>query len=405
MDLELRPITPEEFGDLVAVMGNAFGFDVHADDIEMWESSFEYERSLCAFEAGLMVGTAGAVSFEMTVPGGTVPTAGVTMVSVLPTHRRRGVLRQMMRKQLEDIRARGEPAAALWASESLIYGRFGYGMAVKNAEWTIDRAHARIAHSSVPAGHVRLVRVEEARKILPDLYEGLRPHIPGFLSWGDPSWEFMWHDPEHRRDGGSTRRFAVYEERGKAEGAVVYRQHSKWADGFGAGRVAVRLLLAGSVSAYEALWSHCFGIDLVQTIEASFRPPDEPLAWMLADARRLRVSSTDGLWVRILDVPAALGSRRYSYEGSLVLGVKDDFLPDLSGRYLLEGGPQGATCVRTTKPADLVLDVQALGSIYLGASHLSGLERAGRVKGEPAAISKADAMFRGHREPWSPMMF
>ncbi|MFQ5967347.1 MAG: GNAT family N-acetyltransferase [Acidimicrobiia bacterium] len=402
---ELRPITPEEFEEFTSVMSHAFGWVFREHETELWKEGLEFDRTLSGFEDGRMVSTAGAITFQMTVPGGLVPTAGVTMISVLPSHRRRGVLRAMMERQLTDVRERSEPVAALWASESLIYGRFGYGMAAAKASWEIDRTHTVIAHSALPAGQVRLIEVDEAKKIVPGVYEAIRPGRAGMLTWPEERWEWMWFDPEYWREGASERRYAIYEEAGEALGAAVYSTHSKWEDGFGAGKVAVRLMLAETLEAYEALWGYLFGIDLVTKIGAQVRPADELLEWMLADPRRLQIKRSDGLWVRILDVPAALEARRYGQEARLVIEVGDQLLPDVGGRFELEGGPEGSTCQQTEEEADLELDVQALGAIYLGADHTRGLYQAGRISGSQAAVRVLDGMFRGDHEPWCPMFF
>ena len=403
MEPELRAITSEEFEEFTAVIGHAFGWDFRDEELQLWRDSLEFDRTLCAFVDGRIVSTAGADSFEMAVPGGAVPTAGVTMVSVLPSHRRRGLLRAMMEHQLADVRERGEPLAALWASESLIYGRFGYGMAAANARWEIERAHAAIEHSTSPSGTVRLIGAEEAKKLIPATYEAVRKERPGMMSWPEGRWEWMWYDPEHRRNGGSERRYAVYEEGGDPLGTAVYSSRSKWEDGFGAGTVNVRFLMAESTEAYEALWTYLFGIDLIKNIEAELRPPDEPLEWMLADPRRLRIKRSDGLWVRIVDVPGALSGRRYAQEGRLVLEVRDNL--SAGGRFALEGGPEGSDCRPTKEDADLVLDIQALGAIYLGADHVRPLQQAGRIKGSRRAVGLADGMFRGAVDPWCPMIF
>ena len=404
MPPDVRELSEDEFDEFAAVLSQAFGFAPREDEKERWKRDVEFDRSLGAFEDGRLIGTAAAVSFDLTVPGGTIPTAGVTMVAVLPTHSRRGVLREIMRRQLGSVIDRGEPTASLWASESLIYGRFGYGIAATNTVWELEPSHFRIAYSSAPKGRVRLTDVEEARKLLPALYDELRKSRPGFLTWSENRWEWTWSDPEHRREGGSPKRFVVYEEGGDVLGSAVYRTKPAWADGHPTGSVDVRLLLAATLDAYEALWSHCFGIDLVTGVTAHFRPVDEPLMWMLADPRRLRGRRADGLWIRMTDVAKALEGRTYGIEGRLVLDVHDGFLGH-GGRFALEGGPEGAVCTPTGERPDLTLDVQALGAVYLGADHLRGLAQAGRISGDPAPIRLADAMFRGEREPWCPTLF
>jgi len=404
MPPDVRALSEDEFEEFAAVLSQAFGFAPREDEKERWKRDVELDRSLGAFEEGRLVGTAAAITFDLTVPGGTIATAGVTMVAVLPTHRRQGVLREIMRRQLGDVIDREEPTASLWASESVIYSRFGYGMAATNVVWELEPSHFRIAHSTAPKGRVRLIEVEKARKVLPPLYDELRESRPGFLTWSENRWEWTWSDPEHRREGGSPKRFVVYEDGGHVRGAAAYRTKPGWTDGHPTGSVDVRLLLAATLDAYEGLWAHCLGIDLVSGVTAHFRPVDEPLIWMLADPRRLRRRHADGLWIRITDVPKALVGRTYGTEGRLVLDVRDGFLGQ-GGRFALEGGPEGAECTPSVEQPDLTLDVQALGAIYLGADHVRGLAQAARISGDPAAIRLADSMFRGEREPWCPTLF
>lgn len=406
MTIETRPISPDEFDEFIEIMSRSFNWDFSDDARERSKRGLEFDRSIGAFIEGQLVGTAGAYSFDLTVPGPrTVPTAGVTIVSVLPTHRRRGVLNAMMRHQLDDIAERGEPIAALWASESIIYGRYGYGMAALHAQWEISQTRTQLAYSFEPSGKVRFVDLDEAKKVLPDLYDGLRSSHPGWVQFPETSWEGLFADDPDRRGGGSANRFVVYEESGSVLGAIRYRVKQDWGQGIGAGTVVVPQLISATPEAYEALWLHIFGVDLVAKVEADFRPPDEPLMWMLADPRRLKLTINDGLWVRIHDVPAALAARSYAIDHSMVIEVIDEFWPDSGGTFRLEGGPDGAECSAVSVEPDLAMDLRSLSAIYLGGSRLTALSAAGRVEGDAQAVRTADAMFRAEREPWCPLIF
>jgi predicted acetyltransferase len=353
-----------------------------------------------------MVGTAGIFSFEMAVPGATLPVAGVTMVSVRPTHRRRGILTGMMRQQLREIRERGEAAAALWASESLIYGRFGYGLSSQNADLRIDRVRTELRYGTAADGVVREVTKEEALELFPAVYDRVRRTQPGFFSHSTAWWEHrVLLDEESQREGGTAQFRLVYEEAGEPRGYVIYRVSGSWENWLPNRTVRVLGLISETPAAYLALWQYIFGVDLIKEIEAPERSTEEPLYWMLSDPRRLERRIHDALWVRLVDVPAALSGRRYACEGRVVFDVHDSFVPEWSGRYVLEGGPAGSICKETTETADVELDVRDLGALYLGAHSTAPLVMASRVTGDKRALQKVDAMFRWSQAPWCPEVF
>ncbi len=339
----------------------------------------------------------------MTVPGARLPCAGVTWVSVRPTHRRQGILTAMMRAQLDHVRERGEPIAMLWASESSIYGRFGYGLAAEGIELRIDRNRTVLAHVTRAPGRVRFVAREDALAAWPSVYERARQDIPGMHSRGAAWWEHrIFREPEFPAPGFSSSFFVQYEEAGQVLGYVRYRIKESEADGSATSTLAVRELMAATGAAYSALWQYVFGVDLIGTIKAEWRRVDEPLYHMLADPRRLVRRPTDTLFCRIVDPVAALSGRCYAAEGQCVIEVTDAFAPWVAGRYLLEGGPAGATCTPTTREPDITLSSTELGAVFLGGTRLAPLWRAGPVHGSPGAIARADAMFSWHTLPWAP---
>ncbi|MGH9166786.1 MAG: GNAT family N-acetyltransferase [Acidimicrobiia bacterium] len=406
MDIELRPIGTEEFEDFVAVMGAAFSWDPRPEDLEHSRAITEFDRTLAAFEGDRIVGTAGAFSYELTVPGGSLPAAGVTAVSVFPTHRRRGILSSMMRHQLDDVRERGEPLAILWASESIIYGRYGYGIAADGLAFELERTYARLANPVEVPGRVRLVERDEALKTWPEVYDRARRERPGAVNRTEAWWDHeTLYDPEHHRDGYTVNRLAVYEEGGRALGYVRYRIKDDWPGGLPGSELAVGELISTTPQSYVGLWQYVLGVDLIRKIEARRRPPDEPLRWMLADPRRLQRRPSDALWARLVDVPTALTGRRYSVRGSLIIEVRDAFCPWNEGTYLLEGGPEGASCRTTRAAPEIVLSAAELGAAYLGGTPLSVLRAAGRVQGEEEAVRRADLMFSWSPAPWSPEVF
>lgn len=411
MDIEIRPHTGKEFTEFRAALNRGFGRHVRPEpeELALLKQRYEPDRSLAAFDDGQIVGTTGIFSFEMTVPGGApMPVAGVTMVTVAATHRRQGILRQIMARQLKDIRDCGEPGAILSASESPIYGRFGYGLAVQHEKLSIDRRHAEFAHQPPTPGKVRWVTEEEARKVFPKVWDKTRGLRPGMTGRSQPWWNNQFHDPEWRRwGGGGAYFFAIYEEGGSAGGYVMYRiRRGELVDMTEASVVMVGELVTATDAAYAALWRFCLNIDLTGSLEAWNRPVEEPLAWMLADPRRLRRSPYDAVWLRLVDIPAALSKRAYPFQGRLVFEVHDDFCPWAAGRFKLEAGPEGSECKAVRSKPDIVLGTAELATVYMGGTRLSPLARAGRVEERTTgALARADALFASEIAPWCPQGF
>jgi len=404
VDYPIRAVTLDEHAAFVRASSAAFGSQPAAEEPELFRPIFEPERSLAAFDGDRMVTTAGALSFDLTLPGlTTVSAAGVTFVGVLPTYRRRGLLRALMRRQLDDVRQRGEPLAILTASESLLYGRFGYGMATQSVALEIDRRHAVLSHAADGPGTVELIEREAAATALPVIYDRARCLQPGALTRSEGYWTVSLHDLEAWRDGASALFFAVYRSpAGQADGYVSYRIQNKWEHGLSQGSLRVNELIAATPEAYAALWAYCLSMDLVVTVQTNNSALDEPLRWMLRDPRRLRVTrQSDFLWLRLLDVPAALTARCYMAQDTLTLRVDDPFMPALAGCYTLEASPHGADCQATTRAPDLRLDVADLGSAYLGGARCGALAYAGRVTElTPGALRRADALFASDPPPW-----
>ena len=407
MTFSIRAITEEERPDFRQMMGLVFNFDPTDEGVESFNAILETERTICAFDGEKMIGTAGAFSLDMTVPGGSLPTAGTTMVTVLSTHRRRGALRRMMRAHLDEAREHGDVLAGLWASESSIYGPFGFGPAAMMISAEIDRRHAAFAGPPLGSGRVRLVELDEAKRLLPIVYEQARLARPGMYARSAVWWEHStMRDPENRRGGATSYRYAVYEEDSAPRGYVQYRAKEEWDDdGFPNGEVRVSDLQAVDLAASDAIWRYVSSIDLIRKISHWNLPIDDPLLWLLAEPRRLTRRISDSLWICLIDIPAALAGRRYAREGRLTIGVRDDFSPENTGTYRLETSGPEADCTPTTTDPDLQLTAADLGSIYMGGIRLRELALAGRIEGSAEAIAQADAMFQWHPAPWCPEVF
>jgi predicted acetyltransferase len=408
MSFSLHPVAGDEFDRFARAEFAAFAEPLPAEEHPAWVTG-ELDRTLAAFEGDEVVGTGRIYSLELTLPGGAVvPTAAVSAIGVLPTHRRRGILTAIMRQQLDDAAARGESTAVLTASEGTIYRRFGYGAATAHASFDLDRRHSAFLPEVTIEGRCRLIDEDDARKALPEIFERARRRQPGAISRPDnwwPSQYFVFHEA---RVGSGPPFHVVHEATtGEIDGYVTYSVEHEHAHEIARDRLGVRDLVSTGASARRALWCFVTGVDLVETITAWNVPADEPLRWMLRESRRMRLSSLhDHLWVRFVDVAAALAARRYAVEGRIVVDVRDDFRPESGGRYQLTGGPDGAECTRTDATADLACSTTELASVYLGGVRITDLARAGLVDELTAgALARVDAMFAVDPLPFSQTWF
>ncbi|AZM53248.1 GNAT family N-acetyltransferase [Streptomyces sp. WAC 01529] len=408
---EIRVLAEAEWDTWYGTLETAFGGVAEsAEERELWHALTEHDRSIGVWEGDACVGTAGAFSFRLSVPGGAlVDAAGVTMVGVAATHRRRGILTSMMRRQLDDIRAGGEPLAVLTASEPVIYGRFGYGAATSQMKADIDTSRVSL---SVPPGtdDVRLryvdpadVRVHEACEAL---YARRVAGRPGMLA-RQPGWERLGLlDPPGERGGASPLQGVVAERAGEPVGYARFAVKPDWEWQGPKGAVHVRDLEALDPAAYAALWRFLFDIDLTSSVLARNRPVDDPLLQLVSDVRRCDLAVRDSLHVRLVEVGAALEARTYQAPLDVVFEVDDAFCPWNAGRWRLTGDAKGASCARTEDAADLALSVRELGAAYLGGVSLSSLAGAGRVRElRRGALAEASVAFGSDVAPWLPHGF
>jgi len=396
--MELRPATREEFGDWSRAAMRAFHREFTDTDRERYDRIDEPERSLAWFDGGSILATTGAFTRELTVPGGVIPCAAVTAVAVVPTHRRRGLLTAMMRRQLDDLRERGDAIAILWASEGSIYGRFGYRIAARAATVAARRPAARAAPPPAPGEPLTAGPAGEHVDAMRAVYERVRLQRPGLLDRPGPWWGDRLHDPEGDR-GGAQPLQAVVADGGYALYAVRPDDEAETGP---AGEVRIRELVAATPDAHARLWSFLLDQDLTRTITWELAPADEPLWLRLSDPVAVRLTLNDGLWLRLVDVAAALGARSYTSDPDVVIEVSDGFCDWNAGRYRLTG----AGCERTDAAADLELDVTDLAAAYLGGTTLLSMAAAGRVRElTPGALARASAAFRGDVEPWCPETF
>lgn len=406
----LRPATDEEWPAFSRAMFTVFGEQPPASYVDSVPPYAELDRSLGLWDGGRVVATSGLYSRELSVPGGVVPCAGVTWVSVAPSHRRRGVLTAVMRRQLTGLHEQErEPVAALWASESSIYGRFGYAAATWRGNLSGHVARLALRPDvDLGAGRVEPVGVEDFRAAAVGLHDRVRRLVPGNLARDARWWDRGLSDEPDQRRGASERRLLRHvEPDGAVTGYAAYRIRSAWTDdGLPDGTVVVEEVRALTPPAHAALWRFLLSLDLVRTMRAPTASPDDPLRHLLAEPRALRSQPFDGLWVRLVDVGRALAARRYPAPVNLVLEVRDRFCPWNDGRWALVGHPAGAFCSQTGADPDLVLDVEALAAVYLGGVSLATLQAAGRVtEVSPGAVTQAGTAFRWPVTPWCPDEF
>lgn len=371
VDLQIRTATDSDWPAIELLDSMAFGYHPADDDRTLGRALMRTEDIVLACEGDVPIGVAAHLPLDVTVPGGRqVPTRGVSWVSVAPTHRRRGVLRAMFTQLHRDITATDVPLAALTASEAGIYGRFGYGPATVAAEVTLDRRFARFRGDVPDPGGVRLADAATAARELPGIYDRWRRITPGAQARPQAHWDFTFADPEANRDGGTALFHLLH-----ADGYAMFRRRGE----DGTRTAVVEELVAVTDDAHAALWRALCGLDLTPHVEATVHA-DDPLRLMLTDSRLLRTTRVaDDLWLRIMDVPAALEARTYALDLDTVVEVHDPYL-DAGGTFALTVRDGHAQCRRTDAAPRISLDIDVLSSLYLGAHRARPFAAAGRVR-------------------------
>ena len=399
--MEPAPITTEDIADFVAAIEGAFHDVPSPTDVERITKKLEPERTLAIRDRGKIVAGASIYTRRVSVPGGDVPVAAVTQVGVLPTHRRRGMLTALMRRQLDDVREAGNEAIAmLWAAEGVIYGRYGYGLASLAAELEVDTTEL---HLRAPSdGRPDLLDPPAAVEAMRPIHAAVRRLRPGMVDREGPWWEVRIADPESDRDGASPLRAAVIEDVAYA----LYAVKMKYAHNRMAGEVIVREAMAATPEGYAAIWQFLLNLDLTRRLSYRLAPSDEPLMHLVTEAQGAPLQLSESLWVRLVDLPRALEERTYAQPFEVVFEVADDFCPWNAGRWALRWDGETAACARTSLHAGLELSAVELGAAYLGGTTLADLARAGRVRElREGALTAASRAFRADVAPWCPEIF
>lgn len=406
--IRLRQPTADEIRAFVQPTGEAFADTFSEAELDLERRLWELDRLIGAVDGDRWVGTGGAYSFGLTVPGREVGAAGITMIGVTPSHRRRGILRLIMRWLFDQARERGEPVSVLWASESAIYQRFGFGIGTLQSTFGIERNRIAFARPAPALGRIRLVDRDEATRLFPPIYEAVRVGIPGTLTRSEARWRLdQLEDAEWQRAANGIKYRAVLEVDGEARGYVIYRAKADWGEMGPNNTVLVFEVVGLDAAAERAIWEWIAGIDLVGHIKGQRGPVPHPLMLQLTEPRRLGLNVREGMWLRLIDLKAALEARSYAAGGSLTFEVTDEFCPWNAGRWRLNAavdGPGGLTA--SDAEPDLTLDTADLATVYLGTFTFANLARAGRV-GEcrPGAVADADRLFATAGAPWSSTMF
>ena len=397
MAIEIQTLGRERTGELLGPLSVTMGFEPPAEVLEEFSRLPEYELRLAALDGREIVGALGSLTFEMTTPGGSVQTAGLTGVGVYPTHRRRGILRRLMRRYLDGVHEQQQPVSALWASEAPIYGRFGYGVASVQGGIELDLQRASFVPAPELEASFRFLDADEALEAFPRIYDAMRAETPGMLSRSNEWWK-----ARRLGDGEWARRGPVLDVAGEPAAYALYRQTHEWQNGVPGGAVHLNEAVGSSPAATRAVWRYLCDLDLMEKLMAWMLPVDHPLLLLVSEPRRLRFRLGDALWVRVVDVAAARGARRYGDGGAVVLDLRDPFCEWNTGRWRVR--PERTE--RTGDSADIALDVAGLGSVYLGGFTFADLARAGLAEElSDGAVARADALFVRDRAPWCAEIF
>jgi predicted acetyltransferase len=408
MTIAVRAVGPDELAALSELDAAIFGYRASPEDTRYLAALFEPARTLCAFDGDEMVASSAALALEVTLPGGApVRMAGITWVGVRATHRRRGIMRRLLTDHLEALSTTGEPVAGLMASESVLYRRFGFGIASHAAEVKVDPRSMGLRAPVPDTGTLELAPVDAFVSHLDTLATRLRTTRNGMVSRTLATHQNAYRLADQERDGAAPMQLYVHRDAtGEVDGLLAFRLAAKWESGFPRYELRVSELIGLTAAAEAALWRLCFEHDLVTQVSAWGRPVDEPIVDLIADPRRWVTRVIDDLHLRPADIPALLSARRYSRDDSIVLEVRDESLPGTGGRFRLDGGHDGAECTRTDAPADIVLGPAELGAVLLGETPLERLARAGLVEERTdGAVWRATAMLRWAPAPWASYIF
>ncbi len=404
----IRPVTPDEYPAFVAALVEGFSDDVPNERlVENLRHTLPPERTLAAFDGESIIGTFGGFDLNLTVPGGTVPMEGTTVVTVFPTHRRLGLMQAMMKSHLDSAVENRYPVAGLWASDSSIYGRFGYGAATYAQTVKLDGTKLSM-RDGVPLDRLHRITKDEAAVVLPPIFDQVCPTTPGMFSRDATWWDAeILTDEDWMKRGRTSHRIVVHDGSDGPDGYIIYRQkQSESDDGHAEGTVHVVEMVAATPRARASLWAYLFDVDGCPNVRLWNMAIDDPIRMMVNEPRRIRVTAHfDALWIRILDVTRALEARSYESDGSVTFRLVDTFRPRTEGTYRLDVEGGAGSCERADVAPDIEIDVDVLGALYLGGGDAHGYADAGRIRGDVSAVGALDRILRTARSPWCNQVF
>ena len=402
MSISIRPV--DDWQDLVEVDAIAFGNAADPDNED--RAVMELDRAVIAWDGSEPVGCAGVFSFDLSIPGGSVAAAGVTWVGVVPTHRRRGVMTALMTDRHQAALAAGEPMAALWASQSAIYPHLGYGAASHSLSIDVPHSVHLSRTPDVTDLAVSLVASGDDGSLTRPVYEAARRSRPGMPAQDDRWYGRSVLDRPADRDGWSPLRTFVAARGDHPVAYARFRQKHKWDNSIGEGTVRVQELIATDPAGAAAVWASVHRLESMAVTHAWNVATDDPVLLWLSEIRSVEMRMREQLYVRVLDLPAALTARTYRADLDVVLDVTDASFPDNARRWRLAAGRDGATCTPTPDAPDLSLDVRAVGAAILGSTSLRWLAAAGDVvEHSPGALDATSTAFGHGVAAWCPLVF
>jgi predicted acetyltransferase len=408
VDIEYRPVTDDEYPAFARALIEGFSEDMPDDEfVDLIRSTLPLERTIAAFEGDEIVGTFGGYDLDLTVPGGHLPMEGTTVVTVFPTHRRMGLMNEMMRLHLENSVANGYAIAGLWASESSIYGRYGYGPASYADTITMEGRDIAF-RDGVVIDRVRRISVDDAHEALPPIFDSVLPETSGMFARSADWWRAeVLYDADWMKRGKTSKRIVVHDGLDGPDGYAIYRQKGDESDdGHANGTVHVVEMVTATDDAHASLWSYLTNVDGCPNIRSWNTRVDDPLPIKVVEPRRVRQPSRfDALWILILDVESALGARTYERDGTVRFTVANAFRRDVLGSYELKVVDGVGTCSRIDDDTDIEIDLDVLGAMYLGGADATAYAAANRIRANTAAVAHLHELFRTRQSPWCNQVF
>jgi predicted acetyltransferase len=399
-NLSLRPVTAGELESFARAEARANNRHATQEYVVHGQHSLATDRTLAAFDGDELVATSVSHAFQISIPGGELPLGGIGWVSVLPTHRRRGIMTQLVDEHLRASHERGECLCGLWSTGGDMYARYGFGISAFSESWKIDAHNARLNTVVPNAGRLISLHTPESRVRFPDVFTRLGKQRTGVVERDEIFWDVEFEDREEQRHGASGFFFTGYELDNQLDGYLKYRINEERRE------LEVSELVSTTLDASTTLWAYCFELEQIDTISAWNRPVDDPLPWQVTNPRVIKRNLHDAMWLRLVSVSDALTSRAYATKNRLVLQVADTICPWNDGRYELNVDAAAVSCEQTTAPADVTVDVSVLGAIYLGGISPGTLHRAGGLEQHrDGAVTELANLFATSVSPWTPHVF